>query len=68
MLVRLTAQEGGGTLLQVVVDGTARDRTLNLTNSLFCTGTGRLETEFLQRLEARIKSQSPAHPPSNQGS
>jgi len=59
MLVRLTPQDGGRSLVEVVIDGTARDRTLNLSNPVFCTGTGRLETEFLQRLEARTRSQPP---------
>jgi len=54
MLARLTPQDSGSTLVEVLVDGTARDRTLNLSNALSCTGTGRLEKEFLQRLEAHI--------------
>jgi hypothetical protein len=54
MLVRLTPQDGDLVLVEVLIDGTARDRTLNLSNPVFCTGTGRLEREFLQRLEARI--------------
>jgi hypothetical protein len=54
MLARLTPQDSGSTLVEVLVDGSARDRTLNLSNALSCTGTGRLEKEFLQRLEAHI--------------
>jgi len=59
MLARLTPQEGGTTLVQVVVDGTARDRTLILSNPVSCGGTGRLERDFLQRLEGHINTKSP---------
>ena len=62
MLARLTPQDSSNTLVEVLVDGSARDRTLNLSNALSCTGTGRLEKEFLQRLEAHIGQKAPEGP------
>lgn len=56
MMVRLIPQDGDRTLVQVFVDGLAHDRTMIMTNSLSCAGTGRLERDLLQRLEVRIGS------------
>jgi hypothetical protein len=50
---RLIPQPGDRTLVEVLVDGTALDRTQR-SNPVSCTGTGRLETAILQRLEARV--------------
>ena len=57
ILARLTPQDSTHTLVEVLVDGTARDRGQS-SNSIFCTGTGRLETALVQRLETRIGSGS----------
>lgn len=52
ILARVTPQDGG-TRVDVVIDGTARDRGQS-TNAVFCTGTGRIERALLDRLEARL--------------
>jgi hypothetical protein len=55
ILSRLRRQDNDSTLVEVLVDGTARDPA-QWSNPVFCTGTGRLETILLQRLEARIST------------
>jgi hypothetical protein len=55
IMARLRRQDSGSTLVEVLVDGTARDPA-QWSNPVFCTGTGRLETVLLQRLEARISA------------
>lgn len=54
ILVRLTPQSEGATLAQILVEGNASDRTQR-SKSVHCTGTGRLETGILDRLEARVR-------------
>lgn len=53
ILSRLRRQNHDSTVVEVLVDGTARDPAQN-SNPVFCTGTGRLETVLLQRLESQI--------------
>jgi hypothetical protein len=55
ILARLTPRATDSTLVEVLVDGRARDRTQS-SNPVFCSGTGRLEAALLQRLEARTSS------------
>jgi hypothetical protein len=57
ILARLTPQDSSTTLVEIVVDGTAHDRTQS-SSAVFCTGTGRLEAGLLQRLEERLRTAS----------
>lgn len=55
MMAKLTPQPGGGTEVDIIVDGTAR----NLAEGgamLHCTGTGRLEAILYRRLETLLRS------------
>ena len=58
ILARVTPQDSGRSLAEVMIDGTARDRA-ERSNPVSCTGTGRLETVILQRLEAGVRSAPP---------
>jgi hypothetical protein len=52
IVARVSAFDADSTLVEVLVDGTARDRT-RFTSVVNCAGTGRLEAALLQRLEKR---------------
>jgi hypothetical protein len=52
ILARVSALDADSTLVEVLVDGTARDRG-RFTTPVNCSGTGRLEAALLQRLEKR---------------
>jgi hypothetical protein len=53
ILARLRPHDGGGTQVEVLVDGSARDPA-EKSNPVLCAGTGRLESALLRRLEAQI--------------
>ena len=55
ILARIFPQRDGGTLVEILVDGTARDRTSS-SNSVFCSGTGVIEGALLDRLERLLRS------------
>jgi hypothetical protein len=50
---RVSPGQLGGTAVGVLIDGTARNQGAR-TRPVFCTGTGRLEDEFLRRVEAHV--------------
>ena len=52
IVARVSALDADSTLVEVLVDGTARDRG-RFTSPVNCSGTGRLEAALLQRLEKR---------------
>jgi hypothetical protein len=47
------APQDGVTAIEVVIDGTARDRAQS-SNSVFCTGKGRIEAALIEQLKARV--------------
>ena len=53
MLARVTPSSQGSSMVEVVIDGNARSRTLSST-SVNCRGTGRLETAVFQALQQRL--------------
>ena len=53
ILARLVP-ERDSTSVEIVIDGTARDRTQS-SNAVFCTGTGKIETALLQGLENHLR-------------
>ena len=55
ILARVSPHTPDTTLVEVLVDGTARARGLS-TNRVFCSGTGRLEAELLQRIAKRTNA------------
>jgi hypothetical protein len=58
ILVRLRRQNEGATLVEVLVDGNATDRSQRA-SSVHCTGTGRLETVILERIEEQLRTLGP---------
>lgn len=57
VLARLQPEGDSSTSVEVVIDGTARDRTQS-SNAVFCTGTGKIEAALLQILEERLSKRS----------
>lgn len=57
MMARLSRRDSDSTMVEIFVGGTARDP-LQETAEVSCTGTGRLETALLQRLEAQTRHPS----------
>jgi hypothetical protein len=53
VVMRAVAQSNAETMLEIVVDGRARDRGRS-TNSVNCTGTGRLERMFAEAVARRL--------------
>lgn len=54
MMARLSRRYSDSTMVEIFVGGTARDP-LQETQEVSCTGTGRLETALLQRLETQTR-------------
>jgi hypothetical protein len=58
ILTRVTPQDSARTIVEVIIDGTARDQA-ERSSPVSCAGTGRLETVILQRIEAGVRSATP---------
>lgn len=54
MMARLSRQDNTSTMVEIFVGGTARDPAQQ-SDQVYCTGTGRLETALLQRLETQTR-------------
>jgi hypothetical protein len=55
ILARVSPRDDANTIVEILVDGTARDRTSS-SNSVFCTGTGVIEAGLLRHLEERLRT------------
>jgi hypothetical protein len=58
IITRVVPLETGGSEIEVIIDGTARDRAHNST-AVPCKGTGRLESELATRLRYQLATAPP---------
>jgi hypothetical protein len=54
VLVRVMPRAAGGSTVKVLVDGQARERT-GSSDTIHCSGTGRLEKMFVEAIERRVR-------------